>query len=309
MRNISGQFSSLSHAIIVGIDEIDRIGSLDHAERFIGEIKAIFGVEKCFFLVAVAEDVGSIFAQRAIAGRSILENAFDDIVVVEPLDLLEARDLLLKRVPGFTDSFVYLVHALSGGLPRELIRITRKLVDVNQEAGTRSRVLRLEDLAFCLVREELIEAIRATRNQLARLALHANWTTFFERVHSASVSLRYASPFLTDRSYGLVKELSGLTAPDAPESVPTVRDLIQKDEEEAKRIVRDFTAFSYFGLTIIDAFSDEFFDLEHVRLCTAKRFAGPYEELAVARAELTVSPENSRAMLRRFRDRLSSRGS
>ena len=309
MRNISGQFSSLSHAIIVGIDEIDRIGSLDHAERFIGEIKAIFGVEKCFFLVAVAEDVGSIFAQRATAGRSILENAFDDIVVVEPLDLLEARDLLLKRVPGFTDSFVYLVHALSGGLPRELIRITRKLVDVNQEAGTRSRVLRLEDLAFCLVREELIEAIRATRNQLARLALHANWTTFFERVHSASVSLRYASPFLTDRSYGLVKELSGLTAPDAPESVPTVRDLIQKDEEEAKRIVRDFTAFSYFGLTIIDAFSDEFFDLEHVRLCTAKRFAGSYEELAVARAELTVSPENSRAMLRRFRDRLSSRGS
>ena len=119
MQDISNGFKGSTHAVVVGIDEIDRIGSLEHAERFIGEIKAVFGVERCFFLVAVAEDIGSIFAQRATACRSILENAFDDIVVVEPLNFEETRDLLLKRVPGFTDSFVYLSYALSGGLPRE----------------------------------------------------------------------------------------------------------------------------------------------------------------------------------------------
>ena len=120
MKDIAEQFQYSNHAVIVGIDEIDRIGSVDHAEKFIGEIKAIFGVEKCIFLVAVAEDVGSIFAQRATVGRTVLENAFDDIVMVDPLNFQETRDLLLKRVPGFTDSFVYLVHALSGGLPRQL---------------------------------------------------------------------------------------------------------------------------------------------------------------------------------------------
>jgi len=100
MHEVSSQLQYSNRAVVIGIDEIDRIGSLDQAERFIGEIKAIFGVEKCFFLVAVAEDVGSLFAQRATAGRSILENAFDEVVAVDPLKLEEARDLLLKRVPG-----------------------------------------------------------------------------------------------------------------------------------------------------------------------------------------------------------------
>ena len=175
MQDISNAFKGSTHAVVVGIDEIDRIGSLDHAERFIGEIKAVFGVERCFFLVAVAEDIGSIFAQRATAGRSILENAFDDIVVVEPLNFEETRDLLLKRVPGFTDSFVYLSYALSGGLPRELIRVTRRLVEVNQKLGSINRYPRLEDLAFILVKENIVESIRATRAQISRLALNTDW--------------------------------------------------------------------------------------------------------------------------------------
>ena len=305
MQDISEQFRHSSHAVVVGIDEIDRIGSLDHAEKFVGEIKAIFGIEKCFFLVAVAEDVGSIFAQRATVGRSILENAFDDVVLVEPLDFQETRDLLLKRVPGFTDSFVYLVHALSGGLPREVIRITRRLVDVNQEANTANPQLQLQDLAFCLVKEQLIEAIRATRNQMARLMLHVNWTIFFEKLHSASVSLRYASPPATAESYDIIKELSELTVPSAPdEGMSTGRELVIRDEDEAVRIVRDFTAFSFFGLMVIEAFSDRIFDLEAVQRRTASGSEGSYEELALARAELTVSPENSSAMLRRFRSHL-----
>lgn len=307
MRDISQQFGNSSHALIIAIDEIDRIGSLEHAEKFVGEIKAIFGVEKCFFLVAVAEDVGSIFAQRATTGRSILENAFDDILLVEPLDLLETRDLLLKRVPGFTDSFVYLVQALSGGIPRELIRITRRLVDVNQEASTATRHAKLQDLTFCLVKEQILEAIRAMRNQMARLMLHSNWTIFFQRVHSANIGLRHASPFSVHESHRYIKELADLTVPDAPEGVRTKRELVIRDEDEAERIVRGFTAFSYFGLTVIEAFSDRYFDLETVQLATISGSEGSYEQLAVARAELTVSPENSRAMLRRFRDSLSAR--
>jgi hypothetical protein len=62
-------------------------------------------------------------------------------------------DLLLKRVPGFTDSFVYLVYALSGGLPRELIRVTRRLVEGNQKFASTGRHARLEDLAFILVKK------------------------------------------------------------------------------------------------------------------------------------------------------------
>jgi hypothetical protein len=307
MKDIAETFCSINYAIVIGIDEIDRIGSLDHAERFIGEIKAIFGVEKCFFLVAVAEDVGSIFAQRALAGRSILENAFDDIIVVEPLSLQETSDLLLKRVPGFTDSFVYLVHALSGGLPRELIRVTRRLVEVNGELNNTLRTPRLEELAFALVREELVEAIRATRNQMARLNLHANWAPAFEILRVASVTLRQTSFAPRSNMYCLIEDLSTMEAPKEPSKAEGIgRVPAQQDEDAARQIVRDFTVFAYFGLTVIDAFSDKYFDWETVQQRSSGIPEGSYEALAVARAELTVSQENSRAIIQRFRESLSS---
>jgi hypothetical protein len=64
----------LSWSLATVTDHLIR-SKINAVKGFVGEIKAVFGVEKCFFLVAVAEDVGSIFAQRATAGRSILEIA------------------------------------------------------------------------------------------------------------------------------------------------------------------------------------------------------------------------------------------
>lgn len=149
--------------------------------------------------------------------------------------------------------------------------------------------------------------MRATRNQMSRLTLHTDWTLFFEKLQSASSNLRRASPFSVNESYGFIEGLSDLTVPDVPEEARIRRALVTRDEDEAKRIVRDFTAFSYFGMTVIEAFSDRLFDLQVVQQATARGSKGSYEELAVARAELAVSPENSRAMLRRFREALSSR--
>jgi hypothetical protein len=301
------------HAIVVGIDEIDRIDSLSHAEKFIGGIKAVFGVERCYFLVAVAEDVGSIFAQRATAGRFALDNAFDDIVVASPLNFHETRVLLLRRVLGFTDSFAYLVHAISGGLPREVIRVTRRLVDLNQELGDHAHHLRLEDLACALVRDELIESIRETRTKLSLLSLHADWASIFEELRSAGTRLRRVSlPSMPEfhasaqkmsrlkedavmhESYEIVQELSELKG--------HARAIGDEDGERARAIVTDFSAFAYFGLTIMDAFSERYFNLLSVEMKTGTGSEGSYEELAFARIELTVSPMNSRAMLARFRE-------
>jgi len=305
MQDVTKQFSSSSHAIIIGIDEVDRIGSVDHAEKFISEIKAIFGIERCFFLVAVAEDIGSLFAQRVTAGRSILENAFDDIVVVEPLRLEETRDLLLKRVPGFTDPFVYLVYALSGGLPRELIRVTRRLVDVNQELRSDDHYPRLEDLAYVLVGEELLEAMRAARNQMSRLRLGSHWTSVFDSMRSAGVALRRESLLSKHESYSVIKTLSEMVPPN-----PLRNDLLDslntQDEDSANSILSNLAILAYFGLTVIDAFSGGRFDAHFMKYGMLAGSEMSYEQLAAARVELNLSPASSRSMLQRFRELLPS---
>ena len=306
MRDIAEEFKQSSQAVLVCIDEIDRIGSLEHAERFISEIKAIFGIERCFFLVAVAEDVGSVFAQRATSGRSLLENAFDNIVAVEPLSLNETRNLLLKRVPGFTDSFVYLVHALSGGLPRELIRISRRLVEVNLELQRPGYYPLLSELSLVLVKEELVEAMRASRNQLSQLALSSAWTQYFDLLRAASTSLRRKPSIPRDEAHQIIEELSALTAPADSGRGDSQVTTAQIDEGKARRIIDDFAAYAYFGLTIIDAFDNNNFSLAAVTARTAAGLPGSYEELALARAELSVSTASSKSMLQRFRATLTT---
>jgi len=289
-----------SRPVVVAIDEIDRIASLEDAEGFIGEIKAVFGVEGCYFLVAVAEDVGSLFAQRATTGRSILENAFDETVAVGPLTLAEASSLLLKRVPGFTDAFVYLVYALSGGLPRELIRITRRLIEMNLEQLARRGHPRLEDLTLILVTESMIDALDASRNQMSRLSLGPDWARSFDGMRSASMTLR-RDRLLPDKLYQVIEELSKMGVPDRHTSSEVRSAKTQDTEDAAARILNNLSAFAYFAMTIVDAFSDKWFDLDEVRRRTESGADNAYEQLAAARVELGVSYASARMIMERFR--------
>lgn len=281
--------------VLVGIDEIDRIGSTEHAERFISEIKAIFGIENCFFLVSVAEDVGSTFARRVVSERSVFENAFDDVVIVDPLTLEESKNLLLRRVPGFTDAFVHLAHALSGGVPRELIRITRRLVEINEELRVTSDYPRLEDLTRALVKEGLTEVVTATRNMISQLAPEAPWGVTFDQLRSLLAAMRIESSVTISESRELMRWLARLDADRAaPESEADPLKV-------ARRALIELSAFTYFSLTIIDAFAETTFSVKKAKTRSSPTDAGSYEQLAGARRELTISPESSRETVRRFR--------
>jgi hypothetical protein len=270
--------------IMIGIDEVDRIGSIDQAERFISEVKAIFGIENCFFLMSVAEDVGSLFARRAIAGRSVFENAFDEIISLESLTLAEAQALLQRRVLGLTAPFVYLAYILSGGLPRELIRVTRRLIEINEETGY---ALRLSELTNLLVSEELRAAIGGTRSQLGSLSLDTNWGPTFDRLLTIETSL--ATDIDAVSLVSTLSELAAFEIADLPTNAPS--------DTFARRTVMDLTAYAYFGLNVVHAFAN--FNIAVVRVAPA-RSSGSYERLAAARRELSISPQSSREILIRF---------
>ncbi|MCW2912258.1 MAG: hypothetical protein JWN52_326 [Actinomycetia bacterium] len=273
--------------VLIAIDEVDRIGTVDQAARFVSEIKAIFGIENCFFLVSVAEEVGSLFARRAISGRSVFENAFDEIVSVDALSLTESQELLQKRVLGMTDPFVYLTYALSGGLPRELIRVTRRLIEVNNE---REHKPRLTDLANHLVREELHDAVGGTRSQLALLMLSAEWGGVFDRLRT------YMADFAPEA------EITRLA--------PALEELAELDlgplpaDEAARKAVADLSSFALLGHSIVTAFEESRFDIRKVRDSTMSGSPAAYTELAAARRELSISQQSCRETLGRFRTAL-----
>ena len=112
----------LGGRVVIGIDELDKMASVEDAETFLNDLKAVFGVRGCYFIVAVSEDALETFDRRTVGVRTAFDTAFDAIVRVDPFNPVEAKTLLERRGVSLPEPFLWLCQTLSGGLPRDLLR-------------------------------------------------------------------------------------------------------------------------------------------------------------------------------------------
>ncbi|MEU3646886.1 hypothetical protein AB0E59_26130 [Lentzea sp. NPDC034063] len=141
--------------VVVGIDELDKISDPEEAHRFLNEIKGIFGVRGCLFLVSVSDDALTAFERRGMPARDAFDSAFTTMINVQSFTLKESEIWLAQRALGIPQPFVWLCHCLSGGLPRDLGRVAIALHDLNDKHT------RLGDITHALVRNELTVKVRA----------------------------------------------------------------------------------------------------------------------------------------------------
>jgi KAP family P-loop domain len=146
--------------IVIGIDEIDRIGT-ESAERFLNEIKAIFGIRQCLYLVSVSDEALALFEQRVLQGRSVFDSTFDEVVRARELTFESCRQLLRRRIAGIPDTLIAFCQVMSGGLPRDLIRTARQVVETCAAGKTEIAVL---------VASILADQINALKRSLVSIA-------------------------------------------------------------------------------------------------------------------------------------------
>jgi hypothetical protein len=116
--------------VFVGIDELDKLESDSGARDFLNEIKGVFNIPGVIFLVSVSEDALAAFERRGLAFRDAFDSAFDEIVHLPQLSLLETSEILKRKVSGsLPRPFVALGHCLSGGLARDLVRTVDRMVE------------------------------------------------------------------------------------------------------------------------------------------------------------------------------------
>lgn len=139
--------------VFIGVDELDKIGTAEQAEKFLNEIKGIFGVPHVYFLVSVSDDALTSFERRGLPLRDVFDSSFDEIIRVEPLAYEDSRRLLYRRVVGLNEPYIALCHCLSGGLARDLIRAARVVVRIGQGLPGEQPV-RLADVCTRLIQEE-----------------------------------------------------------------------------------------------------------------------------------------------------------
>lgn len=123
-------FLTKRQPVVIGIDELDKIESDREARRFLNDVKGLFGQPDCYYLVSVSEDALSAFERRGMPFRDVFDSTFDTVLRVEPMSAGECATLLRRRVVGFGAAAHLLCYVLSGGLPRELIRAARHVVEL-----------------------------------------------------------------------------------------------------------------------------------------------------------------------------------
>jgi len=250
--------------VVIGIDELDKMETEQDAHRFLNEIKGVFGIRGCFFLVSVSEEAMSGFARRDARLRDAFDSAFDEIVYIRPLDLAQSRTLLSERVIGLPTQFGALCHVLAGGLPRDLIRAARTVLARN-EVGLQ---ISLAEVVRGVVARELDARARGASIALRSFGPHA--TRFVD--------------WLADVE-GAVDRLDEIcTSTDVWERTAAVDDPTERARLAA--LILELQGFCHFALTLRDVFGDAF---EQDAFEALQAGGGPLDLLARAQTTFSVN--------------------
>jgi hypothetical protein len=195
--------------IVIAIDELDKIADADKAHEFVNDVKGIFGIEGCLFLVAVSDDAIAAFERRGIPVRDAFDSAFSEMIRMDAFTIAESRRWMSRRLLGVPEPFGYLCHCMSGGLPRDLRRSTIDMIDAVRETGTRD----LESVAAVMVERELDRKAHAFAAAARRLDDSAELTAYLADL----LVLRQV------RQPGELVVLAGRLAPREDSTIPRVR--------------------------------------------------------------------------------------
>ncbi|MER7956391.1 hypothetical protein [Streptomyces sp. NPDC096030] len=275
---------------IICIDELDRLGTDEQALAFLSEVKAILGVARVHYLISVAEDVGAAFVRRGLPHRNATDSSLDDVLHVHPGDLAQSQTIMDRRAEDLPEPYVFLAHALSGGIPRDLIRYGRRMLEMHEDISSsrRATAVELSEISWRLIVEELTDTLAGFRTLLAKQQwTHENaaWLSTYRIVMD---HLRHARSDATSELMAALEYLAA-TGSVPPNGAPT------EPPEAARQLITEASAYTYYALTLLQIFHPD--DFEDRRTRASATSAGHCHFLAEVRLELTVSPHSARPLI------------
>ncbi|MGP3920936.1 hypothetical protein [Nonomuraea sp. 10N515B] len=264
--------------IAIIIDELDKITSSEGAQEFVNEVKSLFNIDVagCLFLVSVSEEALATFERQGVV-RDAFDSAFDSIFRVDYLTLEDSKRLLNHRIIGLPDPFICLAHCLSGGLPRDLIRIARAIVSLTGEAKN------LGEVTCNLLGEDLQRKASAFRSIISQIGCCEP---------STSSLMRHVDLNTTPESSLLFR-----AATNAPLRNPGEHECCA----DLLSLQSEYLAYLYFAATLMQVFGNRLRSEQLIRGCLIEH-PGSFEMLTSARQFLSVNSRFAWLRLNEFRE-------
>ncbi|WP_406329491.1 hypothetical protein [Streptomyces sp. NBC_00203] len=281
------------HRVIIGIDELDKLGSAETAENFLNDIKGIFGIRGCYFIVSVSEDAAASFHRRGVPYRDVFDSCFDDIVLADYLDHETARDLLYGRVADIPLPFVGLCYALSGGLSRDLIRTARTLAEHAREE------IEVSNAAAILCRSEGAAKTRGVQYELSLVQGSERAASLVFCVAEMKSGSTSAAEYF---KWG--EKLSRWLSDTEKADLRNTNSASQSDRS-AFLLAAELSAFYLFLATVLEFFGNSFGKIPMQSVEEYRKYTESLDLLASVRQSLSVNYQVSASRAQEFRHRVA----
>ncbi len=184
-----------SKKLIICIDELDKITDPEQVGNVLREIKGSLYEKDCFYLLSISEDAVRAFEGRLVEQRDIFESTFDEIMILDRLDLQTCIDIARERCkqagyepwdPAVSplQEAIEITAVLSTGVPQELLRNLRAVE--NAAGGVRNFNPSIAWRAlFKRKLREILQNVRTAKGQeRIRADLLAEIENFMNRLES-----------------------------------------------------------------------------------------------------------------------------
>lgn len=114
---------SLGLEVLIAIDELDEIGSVDEVRKLLRSVKGVLDPAGVVLLVSVSDEAVTHLGLGGLLGRDEISSSFGSMIRVPALTRIEAGEMIElvvgSRLPEISDS----LWTLAAGNPREIIRL------------------------------------------------------------------------------------------------------------------------------------------------------------------------------------------
>jgi hypothetical protein len=124
---IGQQASESDVALVLVVDELDKIVDRDELKAFIRVVKTVFDIQGTRFFLSISQDAYRDLVLGPALGKNEFDSSFDHIELIGPMELDAAREL----AQGYTtklgrtsldESALDVIACLGKGVPRDILR-------------------------------------------------------------------------------------------------------------------------------------------------------------------------------------------
>ena len=269
---------------VVAIDELDKLESVEKAREFLNEIKGVLDAPNTRFLVSMSDDAIASFERRGLPFRDVFDSAFDEVVRVPYLTVKQARMLLDGRVTDVPVPFLVLAYCQSGGLPRDLLRATDRILSL---AGRDGAALDLAAVTRHVVHQDLAGKTEAVTSAIKSIGVEPHVSDAlrcFQSLDKCAPGGPRRVPCLLDDNWlkGL-EQLNPILLADDSDDVSDRRELL--------RLTVELVGYFFYCRTLLELFDASTDDgVDRLMAAVTQDDGLAVDELARARQNFAVNP-------------------